>query len=433
MIKFNIQLFGGGSSAKDFEKNDPSPGDNFLDIRIGNNTYSIPENVFKNVGNFNGRANAGKAYVASVYAAYHMAHGRSPEEAARASLAASRPGVSITNSMLNDYIFNNILKDWVISEGSEWAPPSNYRSENLQELREDNKSYARHMELAMARGTAKVNNLSYVDWRRTQPFAQPGYIAGLGAPIARDANGAFIYRNEAGIHVNAEGSPVTDLEDITSVGGDPLIFDPESGELVDPTTNEPVRFTPPQQSSPIDTAFNASYNDIFSLRKGTLGKGILDNNISLYEKQASNAGILADSSIQAQAMSQAQGIKQITDSLRQERMAQLRAGMSESQLADRELQMLMGSVGQFNAQAQMANQEATAARLGATTAREEAFNDYITQGTALGQNAAAFYASSTGNIMAQAEKYRADQKRLFGIDIPLSDAINIVSGQNNTN
>jgi len=152
--------------------------------------------------------------------------------------------------------------------------------------------------------------------------------------------------------------------------------------------------TPPVQTeSPREEAyrsyFNRYYDDVMTTEEGTLGKRILDNNISLYEKEADNAQVLADTSLQSQAMQQAQSIKQVTDSLRSERSAQLRAGMSEAQLADRELQMLMGSVNQMSAQAQMASQDAMAAQLAKSTARENAFNDYITQATALGQNATA--------------------------------------------
>ena len=164
------------------------------------------------------------------------------------------------------------------------------------------------------------------------------------------------------------------------------------------------------------------YNDLYSREKGTLGRDILDNNISLYEKEAQNAGILADTSVQSQAMAQAQGIKQVTDSLRSERMAQLRAGMSESQLADRELSMLMSSVNQFSGQAQVANQDALTAQLGASTARENAFNDYIAQTTALGQNASANYASQVGDLIKQAQVYQSEQAAQ-GVNISLGASI----------
>lgn len=178
---------------------------------------------------------------------------------------------------------------------------------------------------------------------------------------------------------------------------------PQEGKA---TKTEPVE---PQYTNPREDAyrsyFNRYYDDVMTTEEGTLGKQILDNNVSLYTKEADNAAILANTGLQAQAMTQAQAVKQATDAVRSERMAQLRAGMSESQLADRELQMLMGSVNQMSQQAQMASQEATAAQLASNTARENAFNDYIAQATQLGQNAAANYASEVGDAYALAAKY----------------------------
>lgn len=131
--------------------------------------------------------------------------------------------------------------------------------------------------------------------------------------------------------------------------------------------------------------------------------------------------------MQSQAIQQAQAVKQVTDSVRSERAAQLRAGMSESQLADRELQMLMGSVNQMSDQAQMASQEATAAQLGQSTARENAFNQYIEQTTTLGQNASANYASHVGDANAQAEELRRKMAAI-GIQMTPEQAFLITIG-----
>lgn len=191
-----------------------------------------------------------------------------------------------------------------------------------------------------------------------------------------------------------------------------------------------VTITDPVGNNPIDQAredFNKYYNDLYSREQGTLGKDILDNNTSLYEKEAANAAVIAQTSMQAQAMQQAQAVKQVTDSLRAERSAQLRAGMSEAQLADREIQMLMGSVNQINQQAQLSSQEATTAKLAQNTAREQAFNDYITQTTALGQNAAANYASKASDVISQA-KSLFDLMKSNGKPITMEEAIVRSSG-----
>ena len=198
----------------------------------------------------------------------------------------------------------------------------------------------------------------------------------------QEAQSALITNNAHVLGFNASGAKIN----------------PDGSINADPLTPEQLK----------EQAYNQYYKDLYSQKEGTLGKQVLDNNISLYEKEANNAEVLANTGLQAQAMTQAQAVKQATDAVRSERMAQLRAGMSESQLADRELQMLMGSVNQMSQQAQIASQEATAAQLASNTARENAFNDYITQTTALGQNAAANYASEVGDSYALAAKIKRD-------------------------
>lgn len=256
-----------------------------------------------------------------------------------------------------------------------------------------------------------------------------GYSETYGMPVAKSADGkTYIYKDPTtGMYIlpGASSNPrfpgLGNVTGFTDMSGNPVRFSVDgntmtnasTGEVIVPNTDLPE---PPNGSEEIEgtgdpreeayrSYFNRYYDDVMTTNEGTLGKQILDNNISLYEKEAENAGILADTGLQAQAMAQAQGVKQITDAVRSERMSQLRAGMSESQLADRELQMLMGSVNQMSQQAQISSQEATAAQLAASTARENAFNDYIAQATQLGQNAAANYASEVGDAYALAAKY----------------------------
>jgi hypothetical protein len=265
------------------------------------------------------------------------------------------------------------------------------------------------------------------------PYVKAGYTLEYGAPTAQTADGEWVYQTEDGSYVNKSGAIVTDFGGATDTTGQPVVLDEESQKLVNPEGEVVVPPKAPGEGAPVkepmETAYDKYYEDLFSQREGTLGKRMLDNNTSLYEKEAANAQVLANTGVQAQAMSQAQGIKQITDQVRNERLAQLRGGMSESQLADRELSMLMGSVNQFTNQGQMASQEAMAAQLAKSTARETAFNDYITQSTALGQNAAANYASLSGNIMDQAVAYQA-RMRAEGKTVSIDDAIAHMSNPN---
>ena len=241
--------------------------------------------------------------------------------------------------------------------------------------------------------------------------------------LGTDAEGNKVFNDGNGGVITSTGGIVTSYTDkngklVTGVVG----ADGTISRWTDDSGKDVIIPAVTSSGTPVQTAYNMYYNDLYSREKGTLGRDILDNNISLYEKEAQNAGILADTSVQSQAMAQAQGIKQVTDALRSERMAQLRAGMSESQLADRELSMLMSSVNQFSGQAQAANQDALTAQLGASTARENAFNDYIAQTTALGQNASANYASQVGDLIKQAQIYQAEQAAQ-GVNISLGSSL----------
>lgn len=447
MIKLNIQLFGGGTSAEAYDKEDTNPDNNMLDISIGQTTYSFPQSLFKNVGAHDGRKNAEKGYVAAVYAAYYAATGKDPYDVAREEapttttkvpvyddngnlLRTEEREVPLSGKDLNDYILNNVLAEWVKSQGGDFTVAAGYNSNNLEQLYSDSKSFQNGIQRAYNTGAVKINGQAYTEWKKTQPQFQEkpeGYSEEYGMPVAKSADGkTYIYKDPttgAYILPGASSQPqfsIGSLVGFTDMSGTPVRFDATGSTMMNADTDEEIipntelpTYTPPEQTpastDPREEAyrsyFNRYYDDVMTTEEGTMGKRILDNNTSLYEKEAENAAILASTGMQAQAMSQAQAVKQATDAVRSERMAQLRAGMSESQLADRELQMLMGSVNQLSQQAQISSQELTAAQLASSTAKENAFNDYIAQATQLGQNAAANYASEVGDAYALAAKY----------------------------
>jgi len=426
MIKLNLYLFGGKSSADQFDNYDQIPDNGMVDFSVGRNTYSMPKKLFKNVGPYNNRT-ADKVLVAAYYAAYQAQTGKDPMKQAIEAGHLSRH-----QPETYEYIINEIIKPWSLAQGKELIVPAGYNYLNLAELNMKDKSYQKGITTALQMGSVKINDQRYDQWKDNQPHLQPGYVEGLGAPVGRTKDGVYIYSDSTGTYKSADGEAITDFTNATSVDGRPVVFDQATRRLVDPETGREVTGTRGPEGTPLDEAWNdydKYYNDVWSQKEGSLGKKILDNNTSLYEKEASNAQILADTSVQGQALAQAQGIKQITDSLRAERMAQLRAGMSESQLADRELQMLMSTTGQFNTQSQMAGQESLAASMAGTTAREMAFNDYITQGTALGQNAAANYASQVGDSIKQAEEYRRKVFQTEGRTITIGAALDHVTAQ----
>ncbi len=148
---------------------------------------------------------------------------------------------------------------------------------------------------------------------------------------------------------------------------------------------------------PKEQAFNAYYNDIYSLKPGTGGADMLSRLEKSYENQARGAMDLADAAYQSQAVQQAQTVKAITDQVRAERMSRLRAGMSESQIASQDMQMMMANVNALNENVQLANQARLEAQVGKNIAKDMAFADYLEQSNARGQNAAAMYAADSGN------------------------------------
>lgn len=151
------------------------------------------------------------------------------------------------------------------------------------------------------------------------------------------------------------------------------------------------------QLDPKELAFNEYYRDIYSLEDGTSGREMLTNMENAYTRQYESQGVLADAQYQSQAMQQAAVVKQITDQIRSERMSRLKAGMNPAQIANQDMQMMMANVGALNQSAMAASQQSLEARLGANSAKDEAYMAYLDQANARAQNAAAMYAADSGN------------------------------------
>jgi hypothetical protein len=148
-------------------------------------------------------------------------------------------------------------------------------------------------------------------------------------------------------------------------------------------------------------AFNQYYSDLYSLREGTSGADMLGRLEQSYMNQAQQQATMADVGFQQAAMQQAQTVKQITDQVRSERMARLRAGMSESQIANQDMQMLMTNVNTLNQNAQMLNDQRLQAQIGMNTAQDLAYTDFLNQANARGQIATGMAASDAGDPYQQ--------------------------------
>ena len=153
------------------------------------------------------------------------------------------------------------------------------------------------------------------------------------------------------------------------------------------------------------SAYDAYYRDLYSLDDGTLGKTMLDNLAEAERNAAVSNMQLAEAQYQQQAMQQAETVKAITDQVRTERMARLRAGMSEAQIANQDMQTMLTNMNALNQQAAEMNANKLAAQQQYNLAQDTAYQQYIQNATAVGGTSAAFAASDAGSAHSAALNY----------------------------
>lgn len=396
---FSLQLFGGGQDADAYDEQDSSPNDGLIDFKVGNKSYSVPKQAFDDVGT--GSSGASKMYMASIFAAYAL---------------NTHDFIKTKSSVYTKKEYQQHLskiQEWYKQEtGSDLKVPDGYGYEQFVKLVMIDNGYSMplHLEGLARSDLIKIDGQNYQTWENTQPQFQPGYDKTLGVPVAKTSTGEYVYKNGGGSYVLSSGQALPEGVSLQHTQTNQPIQIGEGGLLYDVTTGEIIKGFGDNTQDARKTAETDYLNSLFSKQEGTLGGDILANSTSLFEKQAANAQLVAETSMQQQALAQAQGIKQVTDSLRNERMSQLRAGMSESQLADRELSMLMSSVDTFNTQAQQSAQDSLTAQLGANTAKEEAYNEYLTHVSQIGQTYAADRASQASSVPEVAARYYYDMQ-----------------------
>jgi len=154
-------------------------------------------------------------------------------------------------------------------------------------------------------------------------------------------------------------------------------------------------------AEPVDSkgdAFNTYYKDLYRPDvEGTSGNQMLRDLEGVYEREANTNKMMADIQFKDAAMQQAATVKQITDQVRNERMARLKSGMSEAQIANQDMQQMMTNVNTLSQNQQMLGQQRMQAAGAQDTAKDQAYMDYLNQANARGQNAAAFSAADAGN------------------------------------
>lgn len=175
---------------------------------------------------------------------------------------------------------------------------------------------------------------------------------------------------------------------------------PKEAEVDKPTNTE---------DDPLNYAYNDYYNGLYSLQDGTQGRDMYDRLVTAEQNRALSEYSMADVIQQNQAMQQAQTIKAITDQVRAERMARLRAGMSESQIANQDMQMMMTNVNALNQQAQEMNMSRLQSQYVYDNAQDTAYLQYLDQANARGNVASAMYAADAGNLNFQVKQSLRDK------------------------
>lgn len=172
--------------------------------------------------------------------------------------------------------------------------------------------------------------------------------------------------------------------------------------------------------------FNPYYRDIYSTQAQTLGGSIYDRLVGAEQNAAISNMQLADAQMQQQALAQAETVKAIADQVRAERIARLRAGMSESQIANQDMQTLMANMNALNQQAQDLNYARLQANQQYNLAQDTAYQQWLSNANTMAQSGAAYAASDAGDLTQQALRY----SKYTGT--PLKSAYKKVSGGSTT-
>jgi hypothetical protein len=147
-----------------------------------------------------------------------------------------------------------------------------------------------------------------------------------------------------------------------------------------------------------EKALNDYWRDVNDYNvEGTTGYNVLNRLEEGHRQQAETDQWLADAIYQQQALQQGAIVKRIADQVRNERMARLRAGMSETQIANQDMQMMMANINAVNDQMNQYAIGSMQAQAKAKNAQALAYNDYLQWAAQAGQSAGAAYAAQVGD------------------------------------
>jgi len=181
------------------------------------------------------------------------------------------------------------------------------------------------------------------------------------------------------------------------------IIDPDTGEELDPNSERAKQLRLDEAQG---IAYNNYWNNLFDRnREGSLGKEAYDQLLLAEQNNAQGAIDLANAQTQQLAMAQAQTVKNITDQVRAERMARLRAGMSESQIASQDMQQMIANTNALNDQIAASNMGVLQGQQQLAGAQQTAYQNWLNSMNQTGTTASAMAATDAGNPYQLAKQY----------------------------
>ena len=174
------------------------------------------------------------------------------------------------------------------------------------------------------------------------------------------------------------------------------------------------------------TALNQYWNNIYNRQGGGLGEETY-NYLYNAEINAGNAAIdLANAQVQQEGLAQAATVKSIVDQVRNERMARLRAGMSESQIANQDMQSMIANTNALNESIATANMARLQGQQQKENAQETAYANWLNSMNQAAQAGSAFAAADAGDLYLTALKIKAANPGMSDLE-----AYDIAQGRRN--
>lgn len=207
-----------------------------------------------------------------------------------------------------------------------------------------------------------------------------------GTAVKNSAKDALTFFNTNNISLSSLGDSTYYSENSTI---DSTVKDTSTGAKEQPTLTER------------EAAEDYYWNQLYDLEGDTLGADMY-NRLTQAEQNAAMSNMqLAEAQYQQAAMDQAAVVKSITDQVKAERMAKLKAGMNEAQIANQDMQIMLNNMNTLNQQVNTLNQNRLAAQQQYNLAQDTAYQQYLNSATGMAQAGAAYSAAGAGDAARQ--------------------------------